>query len=1059
MEIDNHEEIVFQNDVFTIVKKRYDTDGGLSWSTFWPDYRHVPIVQHGDIRYWIKDNEGNNIGGNFCEKYGCKSFLNPTTDTVAVEFSDNCWRVITADKRCIPSAAYQALGDITSIGVFIDGYAEIRLINGISSYLSIDGNYFMKSLSGEYKSVPKDFFGGMFLSNNVCVLSDSDHILHLYDGTFRPIRVYGRGPITCKELETTPLPWLVLLKGEGREKGSAIINTETLSVSILEWSGLESIDCKEITNKCLHIKGHTKNKESGSDYWNKRYVEKDFYSIVFYNGKMLTSSEDFLIDKKNKIIITQQARENGCYSVDGEVVLNNLYDKIHYDKDTRLFSLKYKENDFIADRSGRLNVVVNEKSISLPQQVVAYEVISETVYKVAHYQSNLGQSVKYGLLDISNLKYIIPCRYSSLQYISDSIIIINGEGYNSWGIIDIYGGQRMPQVFDKVEKCAGDSLCFQTGCSGGESFYTDMNLMKSIEAEDGTYSISAYYTVRPFYGEKDYGINKYNHKKFHRGFCVVSVEGKYGLLDKNGMEVIACNNDDIYCFYESENELYFAVKMNSGIIFVIEMLSNRQHFIIDADSIDDCYKSRDGSIFFLTSTIIHEDDCERTSQGLYNLDNGWVFKQEYSRIYPVGHWDDQWSRTYPPGDLVQLYKDDCDLFALARYDGTILTDFVFKEQYIDKNSFLVCNTNENKHIALFNAIGDCIVPLDANMEDYEVTPEGFIKACCKSEEFGYTFRIYEIDGILLTNLDYSYIGPFKNGEALINIGGYAFTARNDWDSKRFGVRGGLFGVISSDFKPLIEAKYTIVRKNNDGLRVVSERIDDQHLYGLVSFDGRILIDCKYQYLGDAYKGQLLFAKDGRWTNSGSKREALFTADRRNRWLVGATWGIIDEGETVLVPASFQYIYRPIDEVSVVVNNNKYGFYNYVQKMFFIPQYDFLEAFSEGVCVVGKIDKEMGRMRYGYIDKTNHIVIPIQYLRAFHFKNGLANVETEDAYCSINMNNEIVRSQDKAEHERWRAEEAEERARAMEEEEDRRQMIEDGLREAFNGDMSNMWNID
>ena len=58
-----------------------------------------------------------------------------------------------------------------------------------------------------------------------------------------------------------------------------------------------------------------------------------------------------------------------------------------------------------------------------------------------------------------------------------------------------------------------------------------------------------------------------------------------------------------------------------------------------------------------------------------------------------------------------------------------------------------------------------------------------------------------------------------------------------------------------------------------------------------------------------------------------------------------------------------------------------------------------------------------------------------------------------------MNNEIVRSQDKAELARWRAEEAEERARAIEEEEDRRQMIEDGLREAFNGDMSNMWNID
>ena len=1061
MEIDNREIIVFQNDVFTIVKKQYDTDCGLS--SFTSNDRIVPIVQSGDTRYWIKDNEGNYIGGAFCEKYGCKSFLNPTLHTVAVEFSDNCWRVITADKRCIPSA-YQTLGDITSIDDFIDGYAEIRLINGISSYLNIDGDCYMKSLSGEYKRVPKKFFGGMFLSNNLCVFLDGEQMLHLYDGELRPIRIYGDVPLECKEVEATPLPWLVVLKFEGREKGIAVINTDTLSVVFFGWNGLESIDYKKITDKCLYLKAHTKNEESGSVYWNKSYVEKDYYSIVFYNGKMMTSSEDFLVDKKNRIIITQQVKDNSCYSLNGEVVLNNLYDTIHYDKDTHLFSLKYNEEDFVADNSGRLHVVVNEKSVCLPRQVVAYEEISETIYKVAHYQSDLYQSqhglLKYGLLDISTLEYIIPCRYSSLQYVSDSIIIVSGEEYNSWGVIDIYGGQRMPQVFNRIEQCAGNSFHFQPASS--DSYFADSNLMKPIEAEEGTYKISAYYTVQPFYGEKDYGTNKYNHKKYHRGFCVVSVDGKYGLLDKDGIEVIACANDAIYCFYESENELFVAVKRSCSI-FVIELLSGRR-FVVETDSIDDCYKSSDGCLFFLTSTTTEGDEGAVTLHGLYNLNNGWVYKQEYSHITPVGDWDNHGSRTYPPGNLVRLYKESYDFFALAKYDGTILTDFVFKGDYIDKNSFLICNTNDsydydNKHITIYSGLGECIVPLDANMEDYEVTPEGLIKACCKSEKFGLTFRIYNIDGKQLTKKDYSYIGPFKDGEALVNIGGNAFIAHDDFDGKRYSVRGGLFGVISIDFLPLIEPKYTIVRRNCDGLRVVSERIDDQHLYGLVSFDGRCLIDCKYQYLGDACKGQLLFAKNGRWTNSGSKREALYTADRRNRWLIDANWGIIDEDDTILVPASFQYIYRPIDEVSVVVNNNKYGFYNYDQKMFFIPQYDFLEAFSEGVCVVGKVDKETGQMRYGYIDKANHIVIPIQYLKAFHFKNGYANVETEDAYCSINMNNEIVRSQDKAELARWRAEEAEERARAIEEEEDRRQMIEDGLREAFNGDMSNMWNID
>ena len=251
----------------------------------------------------------------------------------------------------------------------------------------------------------------------------------------------------------------------------------------------------------------------------------------------------------------------------------------------------------------------------------------------------------------------------------------------------------------------------------------------------------------------------------------------------------------------------------------------------------------------------------------------------------------------------------------------------------------------------------------------------------------------------------------------------------------------------------------MVRKNVAGLRVVSEEKDGEHLYGVVSFDGSSIVDCKYKYLGDPYEQQILFAEGGEWHSQGEKRDALLTADRRRRWLVNARWGIISTQEKILVPASYEYIYRPLDGVSIIVQDHKYGFYNYEDQLFFIPRYDFLEAFSEGLCVVGKIDENSGRMLYGYINKHNKEVIPCKYLKAFHFKDGEADVETENAYCVIDMADQIKHYQDKEELTRWRAKKEQAEARAEEEGYNRRQMIEDGLREAYNGDMSNRWNND
>ena len=1063
--MDNYEELVFNNEFFTVIKKQYHADSVVVNYGSLNDYKRVTIVAKDDSRYWIYDKVGNALGGRFCENYGAKSFHAVSQTIIAVEFSTNCWRIITPDGKCLPTE-YISQGDITSIGDYKDTYVEIHLLNGISTYLGLNGKYYFMNKSGEYLPVPDNYIGGMFLSEKACVLYNREKGLQLFDNGLRPIRWSHDTTVFFNSFEKTPLKWAIALRGNN-SNNNIILNIETLSVFFLGWADIQSLTYKELAGNCLQITGHTRVENEKTDTWNKHYDEIVYYAIAFYNGRFITSTEGFKVLDNKRLIIKQEPKHSGCYSFDGHIVFNDIYDEICFDEVEKVFRLTYQGESIMANCNGNLQIPCKNGVVNLPESIVTYKKITENLFKVAQYQNTPNRlsvgSLKYGIIDISNLQYRVHCRYTALTYISDSTIIVCGNDNRSWGIIDIYGGQRMPMVFHGINQRVDGSFSFQTDWYSNKSFFTDSNLTQPVESEKEPVRIPAYYTIQPFYGKRDYQTEFYDHKKFHRDFCVVSFEGKYGLINKQGDEVIACAYNSLKCVYESKSELYFAAG-SSQRTDLIEIFSGNDYFV-KAESIEDCFTSADGAFFFLTSTTIKDKNGRRKCQGLYSPLNGTVIANEYARIWPVAHFNDFRLKTYSPSNLLALRKEGLDSFALAEFGGKLLTDFVFKDYHLDNNGLIVCSiddrfNSEDKHIAVFDDHGRCIVPLEAGAEDYEMLSNDVIQIRCSESNCGYIFKHYSLDGTLLTNTAYSYIGTFIDGEAVVNVGGSSYISRDDNLNRiRYGICGGVFGVISSDYKTRIEPKYSLIRKNCNGLRVVSIENDKGHLYGVVTYDGKEIVACKYKYLGDACEGQLLFAENGEWDYRGPKREALYTADRYNRWLKGANWGIMDIDESVLVPASYQYIYRPIDGISIIVNDNRFGFYNYEEKMFFIPQYDFLEAFSEGLCVVGKKNSTTGDIRYGYLDKRNHIVIECVYLRAFHFRDGLAHVETEEAYCTINKGNLVVSSQNKVEIEQSKAEEAADQARAKAEEEDRRQMIEDGLREAFNGDASNMWNTD
>ena len=53
----------------------------------------------------------------------------------------------------------------------------------------------------------------------------------------------------------------------------------------------------------------------------------------------------------------------------------------------------------------------------------------------------------------------------------------------------------------------------------------------------------------------------------------------------------------------------------------------------------------------------------------------------------------------------------------------------------------------------------------------------------------------------------------------------------------------------------------------------------------------------------------------------------------------------------------------------------------------INDYDYVESFSEGLAVVGKEDAD-GDRKYGYIDKTGAVVVPLEYDFAGYLSSGM-----------------------------------------------------------------------
>lgn len=124
--------------------------------------------------------------------------------------------------------------------------------------------------------------------------------------------------------------------------------------------------------------------------------------------------------------------------------------------------------------------------------------------------------------------------------------------------------------------------------------------------------------------------------------------------------------------------------------------------------------------------------------------------------------------------------------------------------------------------------------------------------------------------------------------------------------------------------------------------------------------------------------------------------------------VGDKYGFIDEkGNYVLPLRPYEYLGSVHSGLAGFRTNDKYGFINTEGKEIIKPQFEWVDEFSEQLCVVRIDNGKPGTCKHGYIDKTEKIIIDLQFQYATKFENGQAKFELNNLWGTIGITGKII----------------------------------------------------
>jgi hypothetical protein len=213
-----------------------------------------------------------------------------------------------------------------------------------------------------------------------------------------------------------------------------------------------------------------------------------------------------------------------------------------------------------------------------------------------------------------------------------------------------------------------------------------------------------------------------------------------------------------------------------------------------------------------------------------------------------------------------------------------------------------------------------------------------------------------------------------------------------------------FGYIDKNGREVVPVVYDGASDFSEGLAAVGKN----NKWGFIDKDGKIVIPLMYNKVESFSHGLAWVNKNGKWGFIDKNGKTVLPFEYTLGPSSDATLQHISDNLVRVVKSSdgseglFDLSKRKLlftadrimnlsDNLIMVQKNDKFGFIDPTGKIVLPIQYAYVEDFHEGLAAVGKKDPKSRAIKYGYMNKSGKIVIPYQYQSAGIFSDGVAVV--------------------------------------------------------------------
>ena len=997
------EKTIYQDSYICIVEDTYNS-GTLTIqdSSLYGGRIHV-LVSNGMTRYWLY-NSDKSIQFSHSDndaKYGYKSISKPCEGVIRLEFADNRWYYLDVFGNPLNRFPFTCAED------FSNGFAVVDAINGFGGcLLDHAGNLLIKSDKNKFIQIPEGYRSGFFINDDCIALQAVyESLMILCDKDLNPIN-YGKNAISFISIEKGPLDWCVYLTdcycypNRNINDKKCLFNLSTKTICYHGPRNLSShtdgvvYPFTAIGDECVCsiMVVDREDKEWDSDEHQYDYTRNKFNecTLCFKNGKVVSAycriepqeDKQIIIIKGEDYIYNNDKRKSnfGCLSFSGDDIVPILYSNLRQignHLEVELDGMTYQYN-----YEGSL--IYN--NVALPKGIHAYTELQNGKILVKQYLGGWKCEFSYGVFDIDTMSYLLPmcyssfkkcsensfiiskratfesyglvgpdfrflldCKYLSLEYISDESFICStrGEDNTEYGIVNRKGSYIVLPLYGNISLVDSDRICFETHYkygSGSRKFYTDYGFNTIVELSEGRQL-----TMNGLWNLLDSFTNGFS--RFESG------DEKYGIVNEKSSVIVKAKYDTLettdipYIYFGSIGNTHYLINLSCSIEKEIKCTN--------------CWtesgENKSDYLFISKNNL----------QGLLDCKGEPVLDCIYSSISIYAN---------------EIIIKKAELVGKADRDGNIIIPCEYRNiDMIDKGYYIALK----RYACLLSPYGTPIIDESKQYNSIEMTGSECLMTLKINSNSERHYGLISKKGRIIREPELSHIGSFVNGVAIVNLGGSKKLIYNRLKGhKEMSLVGGKFGLMKDNGELIAEPVYDYLGKESSGYHIVAKKSDSGLLFGIISSKGDVILECKYRYVRNVSENLIVYAIGGEWQRNGLNKEKL-TVPKINDgmcYLKGAKWGVLDINGNIIV-APFADHMRYVSEGKLTYKlSGKYGVIELQTQVRHQTDYDYLSAFFEGRCIAGKLDSN-NQLQYGYIKDDYTEIVPCIYAKAYHYKNG------------------------------------------------------------------------